>query len=258
MFRKKAIIVMAVVMLMSVTYIFAIDEYDAKPEQLRWLQEKISEESIQYNEIGIELKGIVYNEVLDEQDIRNKLDEMKRALAHESICSKLCQITHKSSGKKQVRGEGKGIVGSIQVSDENWQYDFYLKNQKDIRYNSYYDLKITGNGAIEHLDGLRSRGKDLLKTFKVHSQESIYFKGMIKKKLLKEERERLAKALLLNLEAKVTNYYEDDLSNTTCAYYGYTHYIKDYIKERNGQTAEEPWRNQRNEETSRCDLHRRS
>lgn len=235
MFRTKAITVLVIVMLMSVTYIFAIDEYDTKPQQLKWLQEKVSEESIQYNEVGIELKGIIYNEVLDKQDIHNKLDEMNKALAHESICSKLCQMTHDSNGKKQLQEGEKGIAGSVQVRDENWQYDFHLKNQKDVHYNSYYDLKITGNGVIEHLEGLRSRGRDLLETFKVHSKESIYFKGIIKEKLSKEEREQLVKALLLNLEAQATNYYEDDLSKTTCAYYGYTHHIKDYIKERDGQ-----------------------
>lgn len=235
MLRRKSVIAIIIAMLISVTYIFAIDEYDAKPEQLKWLQEQISKTGIGYHEVGIEIEGIIYNEELSLQAVQCKIEEMSETLAHESDCSKLCQIAHSNREERQIQETKKGIEGSVEVRDEDWQYYFELRNQKDIHYNSYYDLKITGYENIEQLDMLRSRGNDRLKDFKVPSKESIYFKGFMERKLAEEERDNLAKELFLNLEAEATNYYEDDLSKTTCAYYGYTHHVKDYIKEDNGQ-----------------------
>lgn len=235
MFRRKAVIIVIVAMLMSITYIFAIDEYDTQSTKLGWLSERLSIGSIEYEEIGVELEGIVYNESLELKDIQGKLEELAKELSHNKTCSKLCKMFHLEDGKYRVERIQQVKKGSLEASDQDWKYVLNIQNQKDVHDNTYYHLNIVGTKDIETLDMLRSRGYDKLKSWKVDSKETIYFKGFIKGELTKEEETAIKETLLQNLEAKQTNYYVDDVSGTTCAYYGYTHHIKAYVKEEDGQ-----------------------
>lgn len=235
MMRKKVIIMIILSALLSATYIFAIDHYDTMPKQLAFLKDKISIEEVHYTEVGVELSGIIYDEELNLMDLQNKQYEMAEQLAHTNECSKLCQVTHLDLSKKTMDIENQVKKVEIENSGEGWEYLFTLKNQKDIHENSYYYLKITGVEDMQHMDILRNRGYNQFKAWHVKAKETIYFKGFIVGLLSEEERTQLKDQLLQNLSAKETNSYQDDLNETTCAYYGYTPYIKDYMVEADGQ-----------------------
>ena len=235
MMRKKVIIMIIVSALLSATYIFAIDHYDTMPKQLAFLKDKISIEDVHYTEVGVELSGIIYDEGLEFMDLQNKQYEMAEQLAHTNECSKLCQVTHSDLSKQTIDVASQVKKAEVENSGEGWQYIFTLKNQKDIHENSYYYLKITGAEDIQHMDILRNRGYDQFKAWHVKSKESIYFKGFMVGSLSEEERTQLKDQLLQNLNAKETNSYQDDLNETTCAYYGYTPYIKEHVVEVDGQ-----------------------
>lgn len=235
MFQKRAIIILILAMLMSITYIFAIDAYDSMPQQIKWLNEKIYLEEVNYNEIGIELKGIKYNEILTPEEVAGRQEEMIQNLSHEPDCSKLCQIHHIADSSKALSVEEGSIVAETMKSGLNGNYEFTIKNQQDIHRNTYYDLKIKGSHNIEKLDTLRNWGRMTLEKWKVSIEETIYFKGSMAGTLDKVEREELQREVFTNLKAKDTNFYEDDLCETTCAYYGYTSHIKAFIEEENGQ-----------------------
>ena len=221
--------------LLSATYIFAIDHYDTMRKQLAFLKDKISIEEVHYTEVGIDLSGIIYDEELNLMDLQNKQYEMAEQLAHTNECSKLCQVTHLDLSKKTMDIENQVKKVEIENSGEGWQYLFTLKNQKDIHENSYYYLKITGVEDMQHMDILRNRGYNQFKAWHVKAKETIYFKGFIVGLLSEEERTQLKDQLLQNLSAKETNSYQDDLNETTCAYYGYTPYIKEHVVEADGQ-----------------------
>lgn len=233
--RKKVIIIMIVMALLSVTYIFAIDRYDTMPEKLAFLKEKLSIEAVDYTEVGVELEGVIYDEKLEVSDLQNKQDELAMQLAHTSECSKLCKISHTELSNRTMDIGEQVKQGEVECKSDLWQYTFTLRNQEDIHENSYYHLKIIGGEEMKSLDMLRNRGYEQFKEWKVKTKETIYFKGFIADELTKEERSQIKNQLLENLGAKETNYYEDDLTQTTCAYYGYTSYIKAYTVDAEGQ-----------------------
>lgn len=232
--RKKATIIVLIAMMISVTYIFAIDCYNARPNIIEWLSQQIAQDDIEYTEVGIALTGKIYNESFSGIAVGNKLEEMQEALSHESDCSKLCKIVHPERGAIVMQVTEESRQGSLSAGVADLEYQFTVKNQKDIHDNSYYDFKMTGIKEITLLDALKDRAEDLLKSWGIKAKESIYFKGFTVGPLTEEERSQVRTNLFTNLKAKETNYYEDDLSQTTCAYYGYTPYINDYIKEENG------------------------
>lgn len=221
--------------LLSATYIFAIDHYDTMPKQLTFLKDKLNMEEVHYTEVGVELSGIVYDESLELMDLQNKQYEMAEQLAHTKECSKLCKVSHSDLSKKTIDMVNQVKQAEVENSDEGWQYTFTLKNQKDTHENSYYYLKIVGGEDMQRMDILRNRGYDQFKAWHINTKETIYFKGFISGILSEEERKQLKDQLLQNLSAKETNSYQDDLNETTCAYYGYTSYIKGYMIEADGQ-----------------------
>lgn len=233
--RKKVIITIIVMALLSVTYIFAIDRYDTMPEKLVFLKEMLSIEEVSYTEVGVLLEGVVYDEKLDLRDLQNKQDEIAMQLAHTSDCSKLCKISHSDLSRKAIDIGEHVKQGEVEWSSDLWQYTFTLKNQEDIHENSYYNLKIIGGADMKQLDVLRNRGYEQFKEWEVKAKETIYFKGFTTGMLTEVERSQIKDQLLENLAAKETGYYEDDLTQTTCAYYGYTPHIKAYTVDAEGQ-----------------------
>lgn len=234
MLRRKVILMSILIMAcLSMSYIFAFEMYDTMPNKLEKLIEKITLDEITYEEIGVQLSGIQYEVPNTKETLETMNEEMNMALAHDIECSKLCRIPHDYLATTTTCEEDQLVQLESNNHGETWAYHFTLKNQKDVHYNMYYDLKITGTDDIRKLDTLRGRGKAQLEEWDVEVSESIYFKGTISGPVAKEQEEKIAKKLFQNLSAKATNYYEDDLTATTCAYYGYTPWLKDYVKENN-------------------------
>ena len=237
MMRKKAITTIIITALLSATYIFAIDYYDTMPEHLAFLKDKVSIEEVRYTEIGVELLGILYNEELELMELQNKQYEIAEQLAHTEECSKLCKVSHSDLSQKTIDRTDQVRQAEVQDSGLGWEYSFTLKNQKDTHENSYYHLKIVGGEDIGRLDVLRNRGYEQFKAWHIKAKETIYFKGFIEGALSEEKRNDLKEQLLQNLDAKETNVYRDDMNDSTCAYYGYTSYIEDYVMEADGQKS---------------------
>lgn len=223
-----------IIAVFSMSYIFAIEWYDQMPHQIAQLFEKASLKEIKYKEIGIELSGIQYENELTPEELKEMNNKMISSLAHQSDCSKLCQVTHNQLATTLFEEEETCKWIQTNENEEDWNYTFSIKNQQDIHYNTYYDLKAKGHNDIARLDMLRSRGKNQLKEWNIDVKESIYFKGEIAGKRSSVEVEEIANRLFVALNAKHTNYYEDDLTDSTCVYYGYTSDFKDYIRETDG------------------------
>ncbi len=228
---------MMVIALLSTTYIFAIEHYDTEPKKLAFFKERLDIEAVDYTEVGIELSGIIYNEKLEAVDLQNKQEEMAEQLAHTQECSKLCMIRHSDLSKKRIDREEQLKMAELKDSGLGWAYLFTLKNQKDIHENSYYHLKIVGGEDISRLDVLRNRGYEAFKRWHIKVKETIYFKGFMIGALDEKKRTQNKDQLLQNLDAEETNFYRDDLNESTCAYYGYTPHIKDYVMETDRQKS---------------------
>ena len=176
-----------------------------KQDQLAFLKEKMNLNQLELVEVGVELSGIVYNEKLQGADIENKKEQMKRLL---------------------------------EKNEEKDGYTFSVKNQEDIHYNTYYNLKIVGSSDTVSMDQLRNQAYAQLEAWQVIPKETTYFKAILKGEALdQEEGSKIKEALFKGLKAKSTNFYQDDRVTTTYAYYGYTPYIEDYIVEADGKKS---------------------
>lgn len=221
MMQKKRVMTLLLSMILGASYLvaechemviyepmsYSLEEHSNK---LEFLKSKIQIDEMREIEVGVSLSGIAYDEPLQAIEIEKKIEEMNSAL-EESARLAQSPETH---------------------------YTFSLKNQKDIHQNSYYNLTLIGKDLdITYIDQLRNTGYDKLKTWHIASKETIYFKGWLSGALSQEETKEMKDKLFETLEVKATNQYQDDLVETTCAYYGYTPYINDYITEADGQKS---------------------
>lgn len=222
-----------VITLLSVTYIFAIEIYDNKLNKLQQIMSKVSLENIQYEDIGVQFTAIEYDQELNRNQLKVMGEEMASTLALDTACSNMCTLQHTSMATTIIDEEEDCIKSQIHESGEGWAYELKLKNQQDIHHNTYYELSIHGQD-IEKLDSLRNRGMNQLNKWGLNISEGIYFKGSIEGKLSDKEQIEYMEQLFDHLHAKSTSYYEDDLTDSTRVYYGYTPLFKESIKDANG------------------------
>lgn len=229
--RKKVIaIILSTLVILSASYLFALEVYDTMPNKLEKFQEKLLLEGITYDEIGVQLTGIQYDMPQTIDTLTKMNEEMNVALAHEEGCSKLCQISHAHLANTNMTQGNQFIEIDSNENNETWEYAFSLRNQKDIHDNMFYSLNMTGRD-IQKLDTLRARGREQLEDWNVEISESIYFKGMIEGPVSKDEEWQIASGFFNQFDGESTNYYEDDLMASTCVYYAYTPWVKEYVKE---------------------------
>lgn len=235
--KKAAPIIILTIAILSTSYIFALDAYDTMPNKVENFLEKVSLEGITYDEISIQLSGIQYEQTQTLESLMAMNEEMNTELAHEVECSKLCRLPHVHLAATNINESDNSIELESTDNEETWAYAFTIKNQKDIHYNTYYNLSITGLLDATKLDTLRARGKAQLEKWNVKLTENMYFKGSINGPLSKEEMKLIATEIFGNFDADITGYYEDDLTKSTCAYYGYTTCVKEYVKENNHEKS---------------------
>ena len=235
MMRKKALCIIFAIAICSISYILGIELYDTMPCKIEEILEQIETvEEIEYDGVTIKMDGIKYNQALTKIDLQNRNDEMIAQLEHDSQCSKLCQEPHMNSGVTTFT-QGTDFMEMVTTNgDEEWRYELRLKEQTDIHQNTYYEFKIDGEKNIKKIDTLRDRAIMQFKEWNVETKESICFKGNIAGKVSKKEEDEITNQLFEHLDAKATNYYEDDREDTTCVYYGYTSWFDEYIQEDNG------------------------
>lgn len=231
--RKKIGMILAIIVAFSMSYILAIELYDHMPNKIEQIFKQITLEGVTYNEISISFSGVQYGEKVKREYLQAINEEMVKTLTESENVSGLNEITHNYS--TTLKESENTIEIQTSNSGENWYYHFDLKNQEDIQYNTYYTLEIKGSGSVELLDALRNNGRKQLEDWGVDITESLYLKGDIEGKISKKQEARMVDLLLDRLQGSQTNYYEDDLNNTTCAYYGYTPWFKEYIQENDGE-----------------------
>lgn len=234
MYRKSTILII-IMALLSTTYILATAQYSEMPKKIEWLSERLTKvPAIHYTETGVRLKGTSYDEQLSQDELISRQNDMLQALSHEDECSRLCLTAHANIANVDFTQGQTSQLATINNKMDGSKYTFSLKNQKDIHYNSYYELDLLSDQHITHLDNWYSHAKDLMNKWDVTLKESIYFKGYVEGLLDDNQKEELVQEIYNSLKACQTNYYEDDREETTCAYYAYTPYITDYYIESSG------------------------
>lgn len=232
---------------LCISYLEAAEQYAYKSQkqsheiyerqdQLQFLKDKIELEPLEILEVGVELSGVVYDEKLQASNIEDKVEQMQSILEMSAMYSKRYEIEEANALRNNTYPNDI-VEDYIEKSSEGYQYTFSLKNQKDIHYNTYYNLKIVGGADVSYIDQLRNKGYGQLQAWHTATKETIYFKAIMPGALSQEETTQIKQELFHNLEAKNTNFYQDDLVETTYVYYGYTPYIKDYIVEADGQKS---------------------
>lgn len=233
---KKAKLLMCIITLLSISYIMAVEVYDIRDHKIETLSRQLESQGIDYTEVEITLTGIGYDQDFSKDEIHTMDNDMIRELAHEEECSKLCCAPHCTLA--QTSYDEQGEIKQIETNDSGleWAYEFKIKDQEDLHHNAYYTLTLTGRN-MAHLDTLRSRGIAQLKRWHVVPKESICFRGLIDNKLTKKEEMQIRNELFKNLNAHRTGYYEDDREASTCAFYGYTGEIDEYIEDAKGKKS---------------------
>ena len=228
-FMKHNNLIILITLVVSVSYIFGMDYYDRKQIQTAKLYEKIALPDITYTEINLSLKGMKEKQKLDKKAIALKHSQSLEQLSHQAHCSKLCTGLHPINCQSQFIEEGENLTIVIAGQDSKTPYTLSMKTQKDLEYNTYYNMEITGLKDIVQIDHLRNRTLLLFEKWGVKPKESLAFKGIISGSLDQGQRKAMAEEMLLRLGGKATGYYGDDHNETTEAYYGYTQGIKEYI-----------------------------
>lgn len=233
--KTKNGVIIILAMLLSTSYIFAIDYYDMRQTTVQDIYAAISLPGIQFTDIRISLTG-QRQEALEVIDLCEREQSCIQKLAHENDCSKLCTEIHETSAVADVTMEEEDkLQGVASAKSLMSSYSLSIKNQKDINHNSYYKLNIQGLEDLVELDRLRSDSIDLFKEWDVEPNESVCFLGTIEGNVGEVERFEYKTALLKALKARFTGYYQDDLSGDTQAYYAYTKSFDDYILDGEGK-----------------------
>ena len=227
------IIVMAV---LCSTYIFAVAHYDRLPSKITELKQSVILEGFELEQVEVILSGIKYDEQLTDTSLTQKGEEMVMSLAHDVNCSRLCKLVHQGLVTSDLNKNDEYLQLVATYEGDN-HYEFTMKNQKDIHYNTYYKLVISGKDDLEDLDQLRMYGYDQLKRWDIAPKEYITFSGTIDHLMTEDEMIQQKDKILKQISGKETNYYEDGLEGRTVAYYGYTKLVDDYIVEADGQKS---------------------
>ncbi len=232
---KTIVVLILAVMICCVSYVFAIDEYDEMSTDIEWLSNNIKVHDIAFTEIGIEMNTVAYNEKLNKDDIISKRADLVHNLSHLTTCTKLCKLDHRNDIKLgKVKEHDDCISTSLEEKGYDWSYVATIRNQKDVNYNTYYDIKVKGATNVDQLDCIVNWANEYFKAMDITPLETVYFKGTLPKKLTQRECEKIKKTMFKKLDGKTTNFYQDELNSTTCAYYGYTPHYKGFIKEADG------------------------
>ena len=234
MMIKRAKMLICLFELLSISYIMAMEIYDMHGHKIETLSKQLESQGIDYTEVEISLSGICYDQNLSKEEMHTMNNEMIKELSHEEECSKLCCVPHCTLAQTSYDEQGK--VKQIETNDSglDWAYELIIKDQEDFHQNAYYTLNLSGKN-MAHLDTLRNRGIAQLKKWHVSPKESICFRGLIDGKLTKKEERQIRDGLFKNLKANRTGYYEDDREASTCAFYGYTNEIDEYIRDAKGK-----------------------
>ena len=223
-------LLVAVSMILCTTYIFGFEYYDRRPDRLQQLSKQINVPELKITEVGVELSGIHYGEKLDLQMLVVKENKVIEALGHEASCSKLCQALHYNPAEASIEETTNQIKVTAVNKEDETPYQLTIKNQKNKKDNTYYDLRLTSVDHLAQLDMKRSRAKDLFKNWGAKPKESIYFKAELVEMVSNEKRLALVETIFNNLKGKMTNMYQDDRDSQTVAYYGYTKEVPEYIE----------------------------
>lgn len=197
---------------------------------------KIEDDQITYQEIGVTLNGISYNNPLTSEELATMNKEIVDNLSHNLTCHTHCSEEHDMPHSTVIEQEVDVKQIWSYLNEDEWNIEVNIKNQEDKNFNTYLTIKSSGTD-IARLDMLRNRALKSYKDLKMTPKEVIYFKGEIKDKLTEETMEALGLHLLENLSAKQTNIYIDDLMPTTRIYYGYTKDFKGEFIEQSGEKS---------------------
>lgn len=226
--RKKITMSILLMIALCASYIFAKEMYKTMPNEVSRLYKRIDTQDIVYEKIGIELSGIQKSEALNQEELQKMNGELVTSLT----------TNEDNVAVQEVRGEGintsfrqeKDFIEVKTFNDEQQiQYNFSIKNQKDISYNTYCKISIVGKD-VSKLDGIVSGGKAKLKEWISDIHESIYFIGHIEGKISAQEGRELVSNIFKAFSTEYKDYYEDDLNDSTYVYYGYTPYFDGFIK----------------------------
>lgn len=229
--KQRLIVFLTIIV--SATYIFAIDIYDKKENEISKLYEAISLPEINYNEIKVKFSAVTEDKQLYVSDLAVLHHNYVEEMSHGTECSRLCAVDHGdlSSSDTQLAEAEMNMVTSGINSDV--KYQFSTTNREVIGFNTYYKVDISGKDQVDQIDVLRSRTRRFLKACNVEPKESIYFLGTIEGKV--EKRAEYVVNLLNRLDGKFTSYYQDDINSDVEAFYGYTPLVKESVLDGQGK-----------------------
>lgn len=224
----KRYLAVLITLVLSITYMVAIDMYDKPPTQVSKLYKAINIEGITYEQIEVNIKGVTENERTSIEEIMEKENSCNEALSHTKECSKLCTIEHPLLGEIEVLAEEDYASATMNNTQNMSTYTLTIRNEERNPDTTIYNMKIQGLQDIGTIDYMRSRSIDLFKEWDTNPKETISFVGYIEGAPDLAQRENYKTQILKSLQGKFVEYYQDDYNSTTEAYYGYTPLIKDY------------------------------
>lgn len=238
--RKKQSIMILVTMILSTTCILGVSLYDKKSETVSKLYAAVNDLRIDIAQVAVNFSLVKENEKIAEEDFYKMNTTFAEILSHAKECSKFCSQIHGNEVSTSMWKEEDSLYLELTSNSNTPKFVMDIESQNTNNHKVVAKMHIEGfanTEEIEEIDNIRERTWKVYKKLKKTPKENIIFTAQVDKKLGMKEMQNYADKLYENLDAKPRQIYQDDLNQSTVAFYGYTKKFNQYVVDDKGQKS---------------------
>ena len=238
--RRKHIIAILATMILSTTCILGVSLYDTKNTTVSKLYKAVSSLDMDISKTEVHFNLLSEGEKITEEELYDMNHTFSEILSHDKECSKFCTQSHTHVVSSSMWQEKDMLHLKITSNRSKPAFIMDIQSTKSTPEKLVATMQIEGNAQeeeIREIDNIRELTWKVYKRLKKAPKESIIFHASINKKLSEGEMERYAHQLFKALNAQTRQIYQDDLNETTAAFYGYTKAFSQYIFDNKGKKS---------------------
>lgn len=227
-------------MIISTTCILGVSLYDKKSQTVSKLYTAVNSLNIDITQVGVNFSVVKENEKITEDEFYKMNTAFAEILSHTKECSKFCSKIHGNAVSTSMWKEEDSLYLELTSNSNSPKFNMDIESQTTDNFKVIAKMHIEGSANIEEIekiDNIRERTWKVYKKLKKTPKENIIFTAQVDKKLEMKEMKNYADKLYESLDAKPRQIYQDDLNQTTAAFYGYTKRFNQYVLDDKGEKA---------------------
>ena len=238
--RKKHSIMIVITMILSTTCILGVSLYDTKSETVTRIYQAVNNLQINITQAEVNFSLVKEGDKLTEDELYAMNTEFSEILSHNEACSKFCSQIHGHTVSSSMWQEENSFNLQLISYSNTPKFVMNIKSQAQNNFKTTAKMHIEGYGHVEEIqkiDNIRELTWRVYKKLNKTPKENLIFHAYVNKKLNREEMQQYAAKLYESLEAKPRHFYQDDLNQTTAAFYGYTKEFNQYVLDEKGEKS---------------------